>query len=582
MLAQYEQLSAAGGHEDNTAIAYSSLYVMISCRLSGVGCQKDPTEAFRLLLKLTKLGGILSMLASSTILSIRDALGGSVTKDEASEALNATIIAAANEAVTARRWILDRIPEILEHPRYTTLRDERLCGVHEMVENALEVQSQEGFQQHVERLRGDSRADEPIFGHGNTILHAVALFGDVQMLNDLIHGYACSIDLQNGLGESPLLLASMHGRSKEALYLIEAGASINLSNGASLLDYLAIMRPEDIDTITQSLHDRGVRVRQAWCIGTYSMNNTYFCLDMIKGDAMLKAIGTNRLDVVKAIIALSEGRIPESFEERKRYFTYSIEAAAQLHTAEILEHLLISLVGHNESAEKKSIGRAWYVGKGDSIVRYTVSAEYTMDRIAVHGSRFLTAAEETLRVLDNFGFIEPVLVFHSKTQSTLLCALETGNEEMATNLLSFDAIVAAIDTPDPVTGFTSLHSCIRHGARSTFGRLIELGAQYKQGISYPPGTADTTSYLHVCASHRADVWFAETLMNAGVPPDVPDRHGSPPLHMAFLRQSYDLAKLLIQRGGGLNRILSTGYTVAGTLMIPTIRENFHDFLGAIE
>lgn len=312
------------------------------------------------------------------------------------------------------------------------------------------------------------------------------------------------------------------------------------------------------------------------------MNNTYFCLDMIKGDAMLKAIGTNRLDVVKAIIALSEGRIPESFEERKRYFTYSIEAAAQLHTAEILEHLLISLVGHNESAEKKSIGRAWYVGKGDSIVRYTVSAEYTMDRIAVHGSRFLTAAEETLRVLDNFGFIEPVLVFHSKTQSTLLCALETGNEEMATNLLSFDAIVAAIDTPDPVTGFTSLHSCIRHGARSTFGRLIELGAQYKQGISYPPGTADTTSYLHVCASHRADVWFAETLMNAGVPPDVPDRHGSPPLHMAFLRQSYDLAKLLIQRGGGLNRILSTGYTVAGTLMIPTIRENFHDFLGAIE
>ena len=582
MLAQSEQPSAAGGHEDNTAIAYSSLYLMISCRLSGVGCQKDPTEAFRLLLKLTKLGGIPAMFASSTILSIRDALGGSVTKDEASEALNATIIAAANEAVTARRWILDRIPEILEHPRYTTLRDGRLCGVHGMAENALEVQSQEGFQQHVERLKGDSRADEPIFGHGNTTLHAVALFGDVQMLNDLIHGHACSIDLQNGLGESPLLLASMHGRSKEALYLIEAGASINLSNGASLLDYLAIMRPEDIETITQALHHRGVRVRQAWCIGTDSMENTYFFLDMIEGDAMLKAIGTNRLDVVKAIIALSEGRIHESFEERKRFFTYSIEAAAQLHTAAILEHLLTSLVGHEEPSEKKSIGRAWHVGKGDSLVRYTISAEYTTRRIAVHGSRFLTAAEGTLRVLDNFGFIEPILIFHSRTQSTLLCALETGNEEMATNLLSFDAIVAAIDTPDPVTGFTPLHSCIRHGARSTFSRLIDLGAQYKQGISYPPGTADTTSYLHVCASHRADVWFAEELMNAGVPPDVPDSRGSPPLHMALLRQSYDLARLLIRRGGGLNRILGTGYTVAGTLMIPTIRELFHDFLGAIE
>ena len=62
--------------------------------------------------------------------SIRDALGGSVTKDEASEALNPIIIAVANEAVTARRWILDPILEILEHPRYTTLRDERHRGLH--------------------------------------------------------------------------------------------------------------------------------------------------------------------------------------------------------------------------------------------------------------------------------------------------------------------------------------------------------------------------------------------------------------------------------------------------------------------
>ena len=115
------------------------------------------------------------------------------------------------------------------------------------------------------------------------------------MLNDLIHGHACSIDLQNILGDNPLLLASMHGRSKEALYLIEAGASINLSNRASLLDYLAIMRPEDIETITQALHHRGVRVRQAWCIGTDSMDKTYFFLEMIEGDVMLKAIGTNRL-----------------------------------------------------------------------------------------------------------------------------------------------------------------------------------------------------------------------------------------------------------------------------------------------
>ncbi|KAH7313978.1 hypothetical protein B0I35DRAFT_480614 [Stachybotrys elegans] len=374
----------------------------------------------------------------------------------------------------------------------------------------------------------------------------------------------------------------MQGLSKEALCLIKAGASTTMSNGASLLNYLAIMPSEDIEAISQALYDRGVRARQAWCIGTFPTSNSYFFLDLIEGDAVLKAIGTNRLDVVKAIMALSKASIPESFEERKRYFANSIEAAARLHTANILEYLLTSLMGDDKFVEKKSIGRAWQVQGGDSLVRYTVSAEDITDRIAVHGSLFNVAAEESLRVLDSFGFIEHDVVFHSRIQSTLLCALETGSEEMATQLLSFDAIVNAINIPDPDTGFIPLHSCIRHGERSTFDRLMELGVQYKQEISYPPGSADTTSCLHICASHRADVWFAERLMDAGVSLDAPDRHGSPPLHMALLRQSYDLARLLIQRGQGLNRVLSTGLTVAGTLMIPTIRGHFHDFLGAME
>ncbi len=62
----------------------------------------------------------------------------------------------------------------------------------------------------------------------------------------------------------------------------------------------------------------------------------------------------------------------------------------------------------------------------------------------------------------------------------------------------------------------------------------------------PPGNfpePSKTIVLYACASHKADVFFTEKILDVGVPVDIPNLKNNSALHLAALRRSYDLARL---------------------------------------
>jgi hypothetical protein len=583
VLSQHRRLYGSGNrdNDENAMTAFEALYVLVSCRIAGVGCERSPKEAFKLLLEISNLTSFRSLFGSAIVLSLRDALieKGGITPDEAEAALNATLTAAGNEALPALRWLKDCIPDALEHPQLVEMRDKGRCQAHHMVPSASEIRDEKSLLQYIDRFGEDFEANHAVFGHGNTILHAAALFGDAEMIKDLTNRLGCDVNSSNELGETPFLIACKHGRSQEALQLIRLGTNFDTPTGESLFHYLPLMASKDVPLLLEAFQRGAVKAHGKWCAGALDQSNNFIFFDRIKGDAMLRAIGTHRIDVVKALVSMSD--IPHTLKGRKAFLAPSIEVAAQLHSSAILKYLLSTVVADGP-LEGRSVGKGWTVDDENSLMRHVLSGESSMERITLHGKRFHNAAKETLEVLHEFGFIEIFLSLRGQVKSTLVAALETANDDMATMLLDFGTIVNSINIPDPDTGLTPLHVCIRQGARSTFSRMIDVGAEFKQGIAYPPGSSNQVSYLHVCASHGADNWFPEALLDAGLSVDSMDGNGCPALHLALMRQSYQLAKLLMDRGSSLNQVVNGGYTVTGMLFAPAFREHHNDFLGALE
>lgn len=559
---------------------------MLTCRIAGVGCKRDPDEAFQTLFEMSQLRSFRAEKASGILLNLRDALGARFKEDLAGQIFNNTLHAAGNEAIPASAWIQQHTPDTLQHPNYINLHTAYLSNCHSMASEAHSIGSEDDAVSIIETYLKNNEINSPVFDNGNNLLHAASLFGSISTLQLLVEKHHADINVRNVKGETPLLLAFMHGRSDLIIYLLNRHANISVPNDYdSILDLFALVDPSYLQGTLDLLLERDIKMPEVWCKDPFnSLAGDFTFHHTIHGDGIIRAIGTNRLDVVEAIITLCRKDPHYMLKDLRKSFSGAVVVAAILHSWEILASLLSTISEMCPEIQKPQFGSNWRMDDNSSLMRHVLSASYTLDRITIHGSNFRHAGKQTLGILDEFDFIEPQLYFHDEHKSTIVSALETGDEFLALQILQTKACQDSVNTPDLHTGLTPLHASIRTGSKLVFSRLIELGARVNLLGNYPPGSCLATtkmSYLHVCASHGADVFFAEEILKAGVPVDIPDHNNNPPLHLAILRRSYSLATLLLQRGESLNRVADRNWTLMGTLLPGAYRRHYHDFLGAI-
>ncbi|KAF4632467.1 hypothetical protein G7Y89_g5656 [Cudoniella acicularis] len=550
--------------DDIDFLIFKFLYVILLCQVSGVGCERNPHQAFETLFEMSQLKSFRSEKASAILLNLRDALGATIKEDLAGEIFSRTLHAAGNEAIPALAWIKQHAADALHHLSYINLHTKYLSHMHRMAGAASSMQSETDAVAIIESSLKNSNVNKPIFENGNTLLHAASLFGSVatlEILTEISRRDECS----------------KCGRGDTASHCFHAW---------SILDCFALVGPEYVEDVLDLLLKRDVKIPEYWCNDALNALNTndFAFRHTIHGDGMMRAIGTKRLDVVKALTTLCMKDPNYATKDLQKFYGGAILTAAVLHCWEILK-LLLSLISERYlETQKRRLGSDWRVNGGSSLLREVLSASYTLDRITIHGGDFRHAAEKTLEMLDEFGFIEPLLYFGKSPKSTIVSALDTGDEILALKILETTAGQESVNVPDPETGFTPLHNSIRTGSKAVFSRLIELGADVNLTGNYLPGNClgmTNASYLHACASHGADVFFAEEILKAGVPVDIPDHNNNSALHLALLRRAYNLVRLLLQRGDDLNRIVDGEWSVMGTLLLMPYRRHYYDFLGTM-
>ena len=453
-------------------------------------------------------------------------------------------------------------------------------------------------------------------GGGNTLLHGAAFFDLVDETKSLLSS-GIDINAQNDHGDTALLVACQTGKGDIAQLLIEAGADASIINNhdETGLHWLGSFRDETkLDMANRLLvAGAGSHLRLAAYDRDGDQRWRAICPDVIefddgriRGGPILRSI-LDRDEISTRIhlqllldsatrAARSQGWQTELFVKMEVVLQAPIQLASELHLWDILELLLDTLrqciaelpAGESVASlrrvreTKKDLGMFHFINtKTTPFLRAALSCDFEILRLYYHGYRRRDAESQTLKILDDSGFVLEVVETRQGMVGTLNFAILSGNKAAVQYLLSHDEIGPTIDDADCARQ-TAVHEAIDAHQFEILELLASSGATLDLSLKRDPKHSLSpvgASYMHVLGSSRIVEWeYVELLIKHGVPAGVKDDRGIDALAMALLRACFPLARALIEHGASLTHEGPFGLTFIGHLFLPHQAQQFDDLV----
>jgi ankyrin repeat protein len=441
--------------------------------------------------------------------------------------------------------------------------------------------------------------DDIEVGGGNTLLHASAFYGDVNMASYLTRHGLVDINATNDLGETALLIACKYN-SYDVLDLLltnGADASITDERGENGLFWLTSIPQQSTQDIARRLCANGAGLMWAATNLDETENidllpDSFFDNGRVRGGPLLQAIARRDLHSVKILLQLCIESYDEPLILAGVLFPIPLRLASEIHLFEILEFLCLQLGEvlkkiRDEDYKPEIVGEVLlYITKSSSILRGAITMTHHIHRLCYHGEEWKEAAWKTMGVLHKFGFVTSRISGFGSMERTLNFAIASGSYEIVEELLNHRRFLNVIDEADEEHHVPPVHKALNSRRLDILQLLIEKGATVDLRKKRDPGhnlSGVEASYLHVIASLRIeDNAFAELLLDQGIPPDIKDKRGLDAFGLAMTRCSFDLGRLLLSRGYGLQAEGIFGVTVLGERFIKDMAQQHDDIYETVK
>ena len=358
---------------------------------------------------------------------------------------------------------------------------------------------------------------------GDTVLHFVAMCGRWKPFKTLILDYKMDINLQNPLGETPLLCACRSGHGGIVIYCLrnfEADAAIAAKNGETPVHWLIHFEDQYIEPMLKDLIANGARI-DARTTKRVSHSRYPGNVDVdfqMPGTALSWAVHANRPHVV--LVLLNYGADPNLTPEDG--VLSALEMSAYYHHHECLK----VMIGHLESkvTQKTSDGQVekrYAVMYGPLVVQ----AQRAADKF----SMVLRGGDDYLnRLHATFDFLREkteYVSFEGQVQGSLLyTAVSQAHDELVEYMFEHKWLNDTINRPVGDARRTPVLEAIRWNREILVQTLINHGADIN-ALAANPFSPESSNWsaLHIFAheGHDGDVTLVSKLVGFGLPVDGP-------------------------------------------------------------
>lgn len=503
---------------------------------------------------------------------------------------------AARGSLAAMEDLRARYPETAD--RATTFLQRHTCGIGADFFckvtgpfNYGQLSNLAAIETHLQRTNQDP-GDIVVNARGDTLIHATASGGSLDIVITLLDRYNVPVNLHNPQDETPLLCAMRAGHVDVVRSLLDRNADAKLTStrGESVLHWLISVPDAAVQELLPRLITQGAEIHNPrWaqsCEYAAAMISGY--IDRWdhpgSGTPLHWAVSRKRSGLVQQL--LSHGAKHDDIGGFKTNLS-AIEQAAYFHDHEILRLIINTrfpgprIPCFDCGEDGKVLTMKSEEIPGGSVLR----GLGRLIRNAIDGSdRYLMAVRwgagykhqlrETFKLLgEELSHQRLIRGVDLEGRSPLQYAARLGFHEAAECIYDFMDGASQIDVPYRRDGgITPLFEAVKRDNRTLFDFLLAKGARVDIRID-SPGMHDRFDWciLHTVAqtSPPDDTELANKLLDLGVPADGYDAQGpdptETPLAVAIAHNNFRLADVLRERGADINAL--SRYTLSSRLVL---------------
>ncbi|KAI4095983.1 MAG: hypothetical protein L6R37_007013 [Teloschistes peruensis] len=356
---------------------------------------------------------------------------------------------------------------------------------------------------------------------GDTVLHFTTMCGRWRPFKALILDHKMDIDLQNPLGETPLLAACQAGQSGIVIWCLKtfgADSSIAASNGETPLHWLHRHQDQYIEPMLEDLLARGAKVEAATKERIrHSRYQSSSDIDLeMPGTPLGWAVHENRPHIVRLLLkhsadphALPEGAANTPLDMSPYYHHHECLKV-------IIEHLESKVTERNADGGVELRHALMY----EPVVAMAEKSADKFFMILRGGMDWLDRLHATFDILrEKTKLINFQRIFQG---NLLYYPVSNGHDELIDYLFKHDWLVDSINRPVGGAQRTPFLEAVRLARGPMVQKLIEHGANVGAlAANSFESKQRNWSALHTFAheGHDRDLDLVERLVEMGVPVD---------------------------------------------------------------
>ncbi|KAM3087805.1 hypothetical protein ACMFMG_001876 [Clarireedia jacksonii] len=394
---------------------------------------------------------------------------------------------------------------------------------------------------------------------GDYLIHFAAACSSLSLLKNLKEK-GVDVNLQNSLGETPLLCACRSGQPIPVSWLIQNGADASIASqtGETPLHWLISFGDNvNIPALGKDLVEKGGADVEAFTNMDISYANIPSGSDLerqIPGTPLMWAVRFDDVRVVEFLLSVGA-------EPRWCYpggGTSCLEQAAYLHNAKCLEMMITHLEVKYDTyapAPGQPGSDKRYVFNYGPLVRNAIHAADRFSMILRNGTQHLENLHATLKYLkEKTVLIKFQVAFNG--ESPLLLAAQEAHDEVVEWILENKWLPEDINKSGGVSKRTPLLESVRWNRRPMFQMLLKHGAD-SSALAINPYDEKRRDWsaLHIFAheSHDDNLALVDDMIEAGVAIDGSAEHDlETPFNVAVRQQAFALADRLLEFGADIN------------------------------
>jgi ankyrin repeat protein len=261
-----------------------------------------------------------------------------------------------------------------------------------------------------------------------TLFHDAARCGDVSTLRKLME--KCDrrgqvLETENDAGQTPLLLACIHGHEAATIALLELGATARKGDslGDTPLHWLHMFRGLSVNRIATALLENGADVNS---ITRRNEFDPFYRKSLAAGTPLHRAAAWNNLDAVLALLRHgADPLLPGPGHE----LSTPLWLACTYHNGEVVQALL-EHIGKSRDVQKIVNGgesKDWPLLKPVLDIGYYYINGGDLGRMTRHGERYMRATEQTIASLKAWGASMMLTILPSISQAFMLRSVDISN-----------------------------------------------------------------------------------------------------------------------------------------------------------